>query len=397
MSAVKLVTIREKVPLYKEKIPANAIELVYLEEVGNSVVVQKNLYEVGHKALFIEPDHHLSDQEIFAEYIAPGGDPKKSRLGKNNRIRAIKFNLHTGDNQPVYSYGILINAMDIAEYYAIDIHKNPNIDWDTKWGIIKYEEPEPEMKNGGSGNRGATTPFPNDMYKTDEININNIINDIVFPITLISSEKADGSSISIYYKNGKSGIASRKLGRPLTYKKCIGTKKSFWRMILSVITFGRYKPKRIKIYSTVENDDLFVVTGKPYLSLLEDYCRKNNVNLVLRGELCGRGCKGSGNPNNPKAKEEMHIEFFGIDDYTRHAKRLDYATTRKIAAELGLPFVHEYFNRNFESREELFQTCQAIFDEEERNGRLIEGVVLRHPETDFSCKLMSMSYDSKKA
>jgi len=51
MSGSSIVTIKEIIPLFKGEERANAIELVSLEEVGNTVVALKDLYSVGDKAL----------------------------------------------------------------------------------------------------------------------------------------------------------------------------------------------------------------------------------------------------------------------------------------------------------------------------------------------------------
>ena len=236
-SATKIVTVKEIIPLFKGEEQANAIELALLEEVGNTMVVQKDLYKIGDKVLFIQPDYCLPDIPLFSEYLAPGGDPKKCKLGGQNRIKAIKFNLHIGDGQPVYSYGILIHPTHILERTKLDLIER---DWDKELKITKYEEPEPAMKSNAG--KGMSTPFPKEMYKTDEENINNLINYMKFPVKLILSEKVDGSSITIWYKNGKSGIASRNLGKPLEYNKIVGIrKKMFWHKIFELILFGLWK------------------------------------------------------------------------------------------------------------------------------------------------------------
>ena len=387
----RAVTIKEIFPLFKGEEQANAIELVSLEEVGNCIVAQKGVYKPGDRALFIEPDYCLSDIDLFGEYICPGGDPKKCRLGSKNRVRAIKFNLHTGDNNPVYSYGVLISEAQIESYTKTKI--SDHIDWSAKLGIVKWEEPDNVQTLGGNV---VIIPFPQGMYKTDEENINNLINEIQFPVYLVGTEKVDGSSITIWHKNGKSGIASRKQGRPLTYKKVVGySKLNFLYKFLTKLTKGKFRPDG-KIYKLSASEDHFVVAGKPYLELLNEYCRSNGRNLALRGELVGKGCKGSGNPNNPKAREESHIELFGVDDYNHSTVRFEYTAARQIAEELGIPFVKEYFQKTFETKEEIFDICQKIFNKEKENGRIIEGVVLRNLTGNFSMKLMNLEYDSKK-
>jgi len=335
----RVVTIKEIFSLFKGEEQANAIELVSLEEVGNSIVAMKGLYQTGDKALFVQPDYCLSDIDLFKEYICPMGDPKKCRLGSKNRVRAIKFNLHTGNGNPVYSYGVLVTSEQVEAYAMVNI-SDDSIDWDKQLGIVKWEEPE--VFHGGGG-KAVTCEFPHGMYQTDEENINNLINDIKLPTLLIGTEKVDGSSITIWYKDGKSGIASRKQGRPLRYMKIVGYRKpNIFQKLLIRWTKGKYKYED-KIIKLSESDDHFVTIGKPYLEFLTKYCRDNGCHLALRGELVGKGCKGSGNPNNPKAKEDSHIEFFGIDYYSHITVRMEYPKARQLAEELGIQYVKEYF------------------------------------------------------
>ena len=388
MSGSRIVTIKEIFPLFKGEEKANAIELVSLEEVGNSVVAAKDVYKPGDKVLFIQPDYCLSEIEVFKEYLEPGGDKKKSKLGKSNRVRAIKFNLHTGNKEPVYSYGILINGQVLNN--TMNLSLDESNDYDKLLNIIKYEEPEVLLQAHESG-KVVVCPFPAQMYQTDEENINNVINDINFPIELIGTHKSDGSSISIWFKNGKTGITSRKCGKPLSYKKVMGYKIKWWQKVLKILSFTLYKPDG-KVVKTVESDDQFVVVGRPYLARLAEY----GQNIVLRGEMVGRSSKGSGNPNNPKAKEDNHIEFFGVDDYNDYAKRLPYKTVEEIASKLNLQLVQKYFEMTFNSREELLSHCQTIFNKEKEGGKIIEGVVVRTENGKFSCKIMNLEYDSKK-
>ena len=120
MEAVSIVTIKEVLPLYKGEEKANNVELIHLEEAGFDIVTQKGLYKIGDKAIFIMPDYCVSDNELFKEFIAPKGDENKSYLGKIDgkprRIRAKKFNLHKGDNLPLYSNGILLSYYEVGEY-----------------------------------------------------------------------------------------------------------------------------------------------------------------------------------------------------------------------------------------------------------------------------------------
>ena len=219
MSACKLVTVKKKISLFKGEEQANSIELIELEEVGNSIVSQIGLYQVGDKAIFIEPDYCLPDTSLFESFNRPNGDESKSKLGKQGRIKAIKFNLHVGDGLPVYSYGIL-RPLDLVKTWLKENGLNKEAPYEILLGIIKYEEPDDTKANLGGGSKS----MPEGMYKTDETNINNLWKQIQYPITLIGTQKIDGSSITLYSRyNNKderiSGICSRNYEKPLTIKK----------------------------------------------------------------------------------------------------------------------------------------------------------------------------------
>ena len=112
---VLIITIKEKVPLFKGDEKAERIELILLEENGFELVSQKNLYQVGDKAVYIQPDFCLSDIPLFEGFIRPNGDESKSMLGKVNglprRIRAKKFNFHRGDGNSVIVMVFYYNMM----------------------------------------------------------------------------------------------------------------------------------------------------------------------------------------------------------------------------------------------------------------------------------------------
>jgi len=393
MNAVQIVTIKNKIPLFKGDEKAERIELILLEENGFELVSQKNLYQVGDKAIYIQPDYCVPyDSLLFDSFVRPNGDESKSMLGKvgglPRRIRAKKFNFHRGDGNSVYSNGILLQLSEITKefpfYWGKD-YLNYLDKLQTDLQITKYEEPE---NNSGGVKGGSSMAFPQGIIRTDEENFNNLIHHVekLLPCRLIGRQKIDGSSITLWYKDGKSGIASRNLGKPLTIKKVTGRRK---KTLLETIMF--WKKPDLNIYEEVECDSDFVKYGKPYLDKLVKYCEQNKVNLVLQGELCGQGMKGSGNKNNPHSKEETDIVFFNVCKYEHQSIRLSELTFQKICWDLDLPSSPLYFSKQFNTIEEIKQECENIF-----KNRLIEGIVLRDENHNFSCKYMNNEYDSKK-
>lgn len=388
--AVNIVTIKAKIPLFKGDDKAERIELIQLEENGFELVSQKDLYQIGDKAVYIQPDYCLSDIPLFEGFIRPNGDESKSMLGKvgglPRRIRAKKFNFHRGDGNSVYSNGILLPIQEVKEYLNIVGLNTYDFDLAKELQITKYEEPE---NNSGPGVKGGSSmAFPQGIIRTDEENFNNLTKDLEkrLPCRLIGRQKIDGSSITLWYKDGKYGIASRNLGKPLTIKKVIGRRK---KTLLERILF--WKKPDLNIYEEVESDSDFVKYGKPYLDRLINHCELYKENLVLQGELCGKGMKGSGNKNNPHSKEETDVIFFNICKYENQSVRVDEETFVTSAQMIDFKTPKVYFDKVFNTIEEIKQECESIFKTE-----LIEGIVIRDENHNFSTKYMNNEYDSKK-
>ena len=395
--AVSIVTIKQKSTLFKDGQPAERIELIELEENGFTLVAGKDLYQVGDKAVYIQPDFNLSDIPLFEGFLRPNGDVSKSMLGKVEgvplRIRAKKFNFsREGSIDPVYSNGILLPWNEVTSYIDSTIGKVSKnvsfnlsiIDLTKELGITKWEEPEVRDKAGNKV--GGARVFPEGLYKTDETNINNLWghleNKIGYPVTLVGTEKVDGSSITIGVKNGKGFICSRNQQLDLMVKKHVGRRE---KTLLEKLMFWT-KPD-LNLYEFSPNDSDFVKYGKPYLELLEGY-----DDVVLRGELNGSHLKGSGNKNNPSSKLSPNIQFFGVD-YIKQgiSEKVDYNIFKYFTNKLGLPTVKEIFAKEFNSRQEIEDECNNFF-----KTNLTEGIVIRTENNKFSAKFMSLEYDSKK-
>lgn len=394
MNAVIIVTVKNKIPLFKGKEAATSIELIELEEVGYELVSQKDLYKVGDKAILIQPDYCVSDIPLFESFIRPRGDESKSMLGKvggqARRIRAKKFNLSKlPEGVPVYSNGILLPYKEVEDYLYTDIFKPADlkdIDLTAKLGITKYEEPE--ASGPGLLGRGGRD-FPFYLYKTDETNINNLWGhlekEIKYPVTLVGTEKVDGSSITVGRKDLDEIVCSRNLVKSLTVKEFKGFRQPTF--IEKVKTFLGQDVNLMQ-WEEVESTDSFVVAAKPYLELTKEY-----DNFFLRGELNGASAKGSGNKNNPAAKEPLNIKFFGLDylDANGIAIKASNEQFNAFCKNLELPQVKQVFKKTFKTKEALLKECDKYFKK-----NCIEGIVVRTLDSKFSAKIMNLEYDSKK-
>jgi hypothetical protein len=235
------------------------------------------------------------------------------------------------------------------------------------------------------------------MYKTDETNINNLWGHIEkkmggYPLTLIGTEKTDGSSISLIFKDEKTAVGSRKLIKSDKINKVVGYKKPNILQRIRMV-FG-YKPNLL-ITELVDNDDQFIQLAKPYIEKITKYYvdKLNSTvpNVIFRGEANGQSWKGSGNKNNPSSKNEANIKFFGIDDYYMVATKLPEEDFNNLITEIGLERCKVVFNKTFNSREEIEKECKEYF-----KTHMIEGIVLRTLDSKFSAKFMNDEYDSKK-
>ena len=419
---VEIVTITNLVPVFKEGAEANAIQVAKFSfdgggECGFNVIAQKGLYEIGSKAIYIQPDYCLSENELFNSFIAPGGDTKKSRLGKQNRIRAIKFNFSfAGSSDPIYSNGVLLPLEEVKSFINKDIE---DIDLSEELGVAKYEEPE----TAGSGLIAGE--FPSFMYKTDEQNINNIVDHVKKIISegqdLGITIKRDGSSHTTYFKLEdevyKSGVCSRSQEKKLDQSfvtDYFDEDKNLYHRYFDKDTMSKgwfcdelsqfRQDDEMEGFEAVvkEVKDSWVELAKES-GLLENglaYCKGHGLQLSFRGEIIGQGLKGSGNKVNPDSNDRQKLVLFGIDDLSEgFSKRINYSSPhnlRDVSKILGIDYTESIVAKP-KTYEELIDICEDIFRTEKSNGRIIEGVVVRTMYTnDLSCKVMNGDYDSRK-
>ena len=448
---IQIVTIKNFSPLYRDGEEANNIQYVQLEETGFSIVVQKGRFNIGDKALYIQPDWCLSDHELFSDYIAPEGNQNKSKLGKIDkiprRVRSVKFNFTDSLNNQVYSTGILIALSEIQDYPQDYINiNNPETNITDYLGVFKYVAPEKTKLGDSLGD------LPEGLYKTDETNYYNSLKTLrgLLPCKLIGLCKIDGSSESIYYKNEeKFGICSRGLEKKIynleregyklikkskeinigdkvcrKYEKfksglVVNTVKDFVPspyketdtacifeeddsiVNLKDLLVPQYKnliTEEFVDYTLIEStvplvekivDDVFVELGLPILEKLKN----NKESIVIRGEIFGVGLNGSSNSNNPHNKLDKQFKAFRVDDFSSDkAIKLPIKTSMEICEKLDIPFVDTIFIQEFNTIEEIEQVCLNYF-----KSNLIEGIVLATYDSNvYSSKFMNPEYDSKK-
>lgn len=338
--------ITKLLPLYKEGEEAGKIELAYFNNNSYSVVVGKGTYKIGDEIILIYPDTQLPDTELFQTYIAPEGNPDKSRLGKvggiRNRVRAIKFNLSLSKDStiPVYSEGIIIP----------NIEGIPESEIDTYLGLFKEEEP-------------ADFKFPRGLAKTDETNLKKDSSGFIAGRTYAFTEKIDGSSCTVLISD--------------EYPEGCITSRS-----------------QMKDCTT---NDKFIIAAKPLLQKLKAL---NFNNLAFRGECYGGEFNGSGNKLNRMKGKKPSIMLYSIEEKnpkTGIYSRIPFDVFCSICDEAKIDRVPILRISPIHSVEEMLQVATEIFEEQKKLGIIIEGVVVRSMyDFEFSKKILNPEYDSKK-
>lgn len=429
MKPVEIVKISELLTIYKNGIEAESIQVARISELNSdsicqfNIIVGKNLYNINDQVLYIQPDYCIPNNSIFKDYYEPFGDPKKSKLGSNGRIRACKFNFNFKDEfDSIYSNGILLPLS------ILDFDVTSEMDLQKKLSVIKYIAPD----NTEGGSAGLSKgDLPDFLYATDETRIE-LLYDHVNNCFLDSEElsftiKRDGSSTTIYNKIDSNtnehiyGICSRlqekKLEQSYTsayidtdgnnithYFNKETNEKGFYNMFTETFyTIDQVKEKNLQPI-TIEVRDSFVdtVKEKDYLTKLNNYCIENNFQLALRGELIGGGgSKGSGNKLNQDKNQQRDIIWFGVDDLSfGKAKRINYSdpinNLKTLCEKLGMSYTPE-INSGIYDYKGIINYCNSVFSEiKEKTGQIIEGIVIRSKYSNrLSTKYINPEYDSK--
>lgn len=189
----KLVTIRQ----VREIRPiegADKIELALID--GWQCVIKKGELKQGEPCVYFEIDSFCPIRPEF-EFLRKSSLRKMGDGTQGFRLKTIKL-------RGQWSQGL---AMPLSEFPDLAGAKIGD-DVTEKLGVLKYEAPVPANLSGI-----AKGKFPSFISKTDEERIQNLsewfelYKDVEFECT----EKLDGSSMSVYWRDGEHGVCSRNL------------------------------------------------------------------------------------------------------------------------------------------------------------------------------------------
>lgn len=258
----KLASVRKVIDIIP--IPgADNIEVAQID--GWKCVVKKGEFAVGGIGVYFEIDSLLPMIPAF-NFLANKGVRKMLKDG----VEKVGYRLKTIKLRGQLSQGLLLPLELFSDNIKLDIEKEIGYDLTDILGVLKYEAPLPGSLAGKvKGN------FPEFLRRTDQERCQNLVAEIktvagmLFEIT----EKLDGTSMTVYLKDGVFGVCSRNL-------------------------------------------DLLETEGNTHWKVarqlgLEDAMKGLGFNIAIQGELIGEGIQK--NPYKLNGQDFRVFDVFDID------------------------------------------------------------------------------------
>lgn len=276
----KLATVR-KIKDIKSIESADSIETAVVD--GWEVVVKKDEFNVGDLAIYFEIDSWIPF--ALAPFLCKGKKPRVYNGVEGERLRTVKL-------RGQISQGLLLYVPDYDSVKEGD-------DLTEALGIQLYEKPIPAQLAGIT--RGY---FPSFLVKTDEERVQNLSSELAkwkdheWEVT----EKLDGSSMTVYWKDNDFGVCSRNLDLKED------DNNTFWKV-------------------AKENS-------------LHEYSSYDLGNIAIQGELIGEGIQG--NKYNIKGQRFFAFNVYDINkrEYLGRKDRLRILARLNVSS---VPLIHTSF------------------------------------------------------
>lgn len=334
---------------------ADAIECAVVNG-GWPVVIRKGEYKVGDVAIYLEIDSWVPHE--LAPFLSKGQEPREYNGVKGERLRTVKL-------RGQISQGLLLPLnVDIAGgpfnggYGLCVLGLKCGDDVTEVLGIQKWEPPIPAQLQGVmKGN------FPNFLPKTDQERCQNLRKEIfetfldeIYEVTT----KLDGSSMTVYIKDGEIGVCSRNIDLIETEGN------SFWKAA---------REQNIAV------------------SLLR-ICEDKGEEYAIQGELIGEGIQG--NPEKLTGQRFYLFDIYSITEgrYLKVDER--YSIMDKMNLIYGASIEHVPVVEIMCSVAKKFSTIDELLEFAEGPSlnpqTKREGLVFKSWEGDFTFKAIANSY-----
>lgn len=302
---------------------ADRIECVHA--LGWQCVANKGQFRIGDICVYMEVDSFLPICEQF-EFLRGNSYRNSELLGEGFRLKTLKFRgqISQGLVQP-------LSILPEGNYQIGD-------DVTELLGIRKWEVEERVTSSGT-----VIGDFPDGITKTDELRVQSypeLINEFKNVSSYYISTKMDGTSVTMYWKDGCFGVCGR------NYEYADDEKCAMWKY-------------------AHENE------------IAEKLEQFNVPDVAIQGEFCGAGIQ----KNRLKLKKPEWYVFTIIDLKTR--ERYSLEAMRRLCTQLQLTMVPiEEVGEEFayDDVEILLERAKGKYS----SGMNKEGIVIRPTELVYS-------------
>jgi RNA ligase (TIGR02306 family) len=331
---------------------ADAIECAIVDG-GWPVVVKKGEYKPGDVAIYLEIDSWVPHE--LAPFLSKGQEPREYNGVKGERLRTVKLRgqVSQGLLLPFTAqFAIKLGApagAKFTDYVGRDVTE--------VLGVQKWEPPIPAQLQGQ-----MKGPFPYFVPKTDQERCQNLRAEIfedhrgeLYEVTV----KLDGSSTTIFVKDGEINVCSRNINL------CETEGNSFWK--------------------AARNQNI--------LDTLTEYCKEIGQDLAIQGELIGEGIQG--NPEKLKGQRFYLFDVYNITE-RRYLNPKERYFVQTLLVDMGANIEHVPVLDTCFDATRTFCTVDDIVNFAEGtslNPQIKrEGVVFKSLTSDFTFKAISNSY-----
>jgi RNA ligase (TIGR02306 family) len=362
----KLATIQKVVSI--EKHPnADTLEIVRVQ--GWKCLTKIGEFKVGENIIYCQVDSVLPEVEEF-EFL------RKNCFVNNGIVKG--FRLKTIRLRGEYSQGLVLplSILD-GKKYPNDSRENPEYDFKENQdvtallGIVQFERPIPAYLQGK-----VKGDFPTFIPKSDETRIQ-VLQTLLTEYKgtkCYITEKIDGTSCSMYYRDGEFGVCSRNLElakEDSTFHERKKYAKNGNGRYQVINEGGNLVGEELDELPTPEKVSENVYWKMARIYDVENKLKKLDRKIAIQGEIYGEGLQ-----KNPLGIKEQKWAIFSMYDITEQ-RYLSLGEMKPLLIKLGLELV-PMVSTNFELIDDIDKLVEMSKGKSYINkNKSREGIVIR--------------------